>query len=57
LEYFIGVSQRRKEGKRLAPFSVDRLDFREQDRDAFYQRLAVNGPKAVREFREAFGDH
>jgi hypothetical protein len=57
LEYFIGVAQRRKEGKRLAPFSVERLDFREQDRDAFYQRLAANGPKAVQEFKEAFGDH
>jgi hypothetical protein len=57
LEYFLGVAQRRKEGKRLAPFSVERLDFREQDRDAFYQRLAVNGPKAVKEFRKAFGNH
>jgi hypothetical protein len=57
LEYFIGVTQRRKEGKRLAPFSVERLDFREQDRNAFYQRLAANGPKAVKEFKEAFGDN
>jgi hypothetical protein len=36
--------------------SIERLDFREQDRDAFYQRLAANGPKAVKEFKEAFGD-
>ncbi len=55
LEYFVGVAQRRRTGERLAPFRVERLDFRDQDREAFYDGLERNGPKAVREFREAFG--
>jgi hypothetical protein len=33
----------------------ERLDFRQQDREGFYQALERNGPKAVREFRDAFG--
>jgi hypothetical protein len=54
LEYYLGVSDRRRAGARLAPFRVERLDFRAQDQAAFYQGLERNGPKAVREFREAF---
>ena len=54
LRYFLNVVERRREGERLAPFRVDRLDYRRQDRDAFYRGLARNGPKAVREFQEAF---
>jgi hypothetical protein len=38
----------------MAPFRVERLDFRIQDKDAFFEGLARNGPKAVREFRAAF---
>ncbi len=55
LEYFLGVTKRRHSGQRLAPFHMERLDYREQDREAFYKALERNGPKAVREFREAFG--
>ena len=51
----LGVEQRR-EGQRLAPFYVQRLGFRLQDRGAFYQGLERNGPKAVEEFRKAFGE-
>jgi hypothetical protein len=54
LHYFLEVSQRRKVRERLAPFRVERLDFRQQDQDKFFQGLERNGPKAVREFREAF---
>jgi len=57
LEYLLNVVQRRKAGVRLAPFSVERLDYRESDRAAFYQRLAENGPKAVDEFRKVFGEN
>jgi hypothetical protein len=53
--YFADVSRRRRSGERLAPFRVERLDFRIQDQDAFDEGLARNGPKAVREYREAFG--
>ena len=55
LDYFLAVFDRRREGERLAPFHVERLDYRESDREAFYRRLAENGEKAVIEFREAFG--
>ena len=57
LEYLLEVVKRRKTGERLAPFTVERLDYRESDRVAFYQRLAENGPKAVEEFRKAFGEN
>jgi hypothetical protein len=56
LEYLIGVIERRRAGKRLVPFSVQRLDYREKDIDAFYRRLAENGQRAVKEFKSAFGD-
>lgn len=55
LEYLVDVTKRRRAGQRLAPFRVERLDFREQDREAFFAGLERNGPKAVREFRQAFG--
>jgi hypothetical protein len=55
VEYCLEVVRRRQAGERLAPFRVERLDYRDQDREAFYRGLARNGPKAVREFREAFG--
>jgi hypothetical protein len=55
VEYFLQVADRRRDGECMAPFRVARLDFRIQDREAFYAGLERNGPKAVREFREAFG--
>lgn len=54
IDYFLDVIQRRRSKERLAPFRVERLDFRNQDREAFYKGLERNGPKAVREFQEAF---
>jgi hypothetical protein len=55
IEYFLGVSKKRQAGDRMAPFHVERLDFRNQDQEAFFKGLERNGPKAVREFRKAFG--
>ena len=55
IEYFLKVVERRQAGERLAPFHVERLDYRTQNQAAFYQGLERSGPKAVREFREAFG--
>jgi hypothetical protein len=54
IEYFLDVSDRRRAKERLAPFRVERLDFRNHDPEAFFEGLERNGPKAVREFREAF---
>jgi hypothetical protein len=55
IEYFLDVVERRQKKERLAPFLVERLDYRDADRAAFYKGLERNGPKAVKEFREAFG--
>ena len=55
LDYFLQVRDRRRSVERLAPFLVERLDFRRQDQSAFCEGLARNGPKAVREYRAAFG--
>ncbi|MBI3961244.1 MAG: hypothetical protein HY335_00725 [Deinococcus sp.] len=55
LTYCLDVAARRHSGARLAPFRAERLDYRTQDRAAFYQGLERNGPKAVAEFRAAFG--
>jgi hypothetical protein len=54
IEYFLEVSDRKRAGEPMAPFRVERLDFRIHDRQAFYKGLERSGPKAVREFREAF---
>jgi len=55
LEYFLHVGERRRAGEKLAPFRVERLDYRDHDRVAFYRGLERNGPQAVAEFRAAFG--
>jgi hypothetical protein len=55
LRYLAGVSQRRELGMRMAPFRVERLDFRVQDREAFYHGLERNGPSAVEQYRRSIG--
>jgi len=54
VEYLLSVVERRQSRQRLAPFRVERVDYRVQDREAFYSGLERNGPKAVEEFRAAF---
>jgi len=53
LEHFLKIPERRKAGERPAPFQVERLDYRNQDREKFYQGLERNGPKAVDEVSQA----
>jgi hypothetical protein len=53
LIYFLNVAQRRRERERLAPFRVERLDYRKSNREEFYAGLELSGPKAVREFKES----
>jgi hypothetical protein len=55
LDYLLARYAQGQAGVRLVPFHVERLDYRTGDRVAFDQGLARNGPKAVREFRAAFG--
>ena len=52
--YLLRVNERRRNREALGPFRVEKLDFREIDRDAFYRGLEKAGPKAVKEFSEAF---
>jgi hypothetical protein len=54
IDYFLDVAERREKREPLAPFHVERLDYRNQDEEEFYQGLERNGPKAVEEFRKAF---
>ena len=54
LDYLLKVKERRRGGERLAPFKVERLDYRVQDHEGFQNGLARSGPKAVTEFRDAF---
>ena len=51
LAYFTDAIDRRKAGERLAPFKVERLDYRNADREAFTRALERNGPKAIEEYR------
>lgn len=53
--YFVDVANRREGGERLAPFRVQRSDFRERDVEAFYRGLALSGQKAIDEFEAIFG--
>ena len=55
LQYYLDVRKRRRGGERLAPFHVERIDYREQNREGFNAGLARSGQKAVREFDAAFG--
>ena len=56
LEFFTRVPERRRSGERLTPFNVQRLDYRNQERDQFYRNLGRAGPRAVEEFKKAFPD-
>ena len=55
LEALAGLPERRRSGARIAPFQVQRMEWREADRGRFYEGLELAGPKAVEEFRRAFG--
>jgi hypothetical protein len=54
LEYLISLKALRRSGERIVPYRVERLNFRKQDHDGFQKGLSRSGPKAVREFGEAF---
>lgn len=54
LEYFHEIAERRKSNEKLAPFRVERVEYRENDREGFLKGLELSGPKAVEEFKNAF---
>ena len=53
IEYLLDVLRRRRGGKRMIPFQVQRIDYRTRDDEGFRAGLERNGPRAVREFSEA----
>ena len=55
MDYFLDVTTRRGRRETLVPFRVERADYRTRDVEAFHKGLERDGPKAVREYREAFG--
>lgn len=54
IEYLLEVRRRRRAGERMAPFKVERLDYRDHDRQRFFEGLERSGPRAVEEFKLAF---
>lgn len=54
LEYLLKIPERRRLGERLSPFSVERIEYRQQDYDAFYAGLRRNGTQAVNDFAQEF---
>ncbi|MEM7348078.1 MAG: deiodinase-related protein, partial [Chloroflexota bacterium] len=50
LDYFLDVTRRRRSREKLAPFKVERLDYRDVNREAFYEGLERSGPTAVEEY-------
>jgi hypothetical protein len=54
LVHFLNSAEKRRNKQPMAPFLVERLDFRVNDQEGFYRGLERNGPKAVQEFRDAF---
>ncbi|GJM44520.1 MAG: hypothetical protein DHS20C21_13620 [Gemmatimonadota bacterium] len=55
LDQLMALPERRRSGVRIAPFQVERMEWREADRGRFQKGLELSGPKAVEEFRKAFG--
>jgi hypothetical protein len=51
---YLDRKRSRPEGRSLAPYSTEQLEFRSVDRDAFYRHLAErNGPRSLEEFKAA----
>ena len=58
IQYFLNVNHRRASGEQVAPFRVERLDYRTRNHEAFMKGLERSGQKAVKEFKAEFpGGH
>lgn len=54
LVHLLEINQRRRNREILAPFKVEKLEYRKSDREGFNKGLERSGPKAVEEFKKAF---
>ena len=53
LERYEAGRRRRPPTGAVAPYLTEQMEYRDVDREAFYQRLRRNGPRAYSEFRRA----
>lgn len=53
LDYLLSVAEREREGTAIEPFYAELRGFRWEDVAGFAAGLQYNGPRAVREFRDA----
>jgi hypothetical protein len=44
---------RRSQGGGISPYLSEQIEYRDSDRDAFYERLRRNGPRSYDEFKRA----
>jgi len=56
LDYLLNLEDRRKNHERVAPFFVERLEYRTIDREAFFAGLRRNGQQAVDDYVRTFPD-
>lgn len=55
LDYYLGVATDRRGGANVTGFNVRRLDYRERNRERFFEVLALGGQAAVEQFEAMFG--
>lgn len=53
LDRYVKGRGRKPAGGMVGPYSSEQVEFRDIDREAFYQRLHRNGPRAYEEFKRA----
>ncbi len=53
LERFHAGRARRPQAGAVAPYTTEQIEYRDVDREAFYERLRRNGPRSFDEFKRA----
>lgn len=53
IQSLLKVAERRRAGERLAPFRIERQEFRFQDSEGFQKGLERHGPQTVSDFANA----
>ena len=54
VEYYLDVQRRRRNREKLAPFAVERIDYRDVNREKRLEGLAKAGPKAVDDWTKLY---
>jgi len=53
LDRYEGGRRRRPPGGAVSPYLSEQIEYRDVDREAFYERLRRNGPRSYEEFKRA----